>query len=317
MARHEIAERTDAWHAMRAKYIGGSEIAGLYGVQPDYGLSAFTLWSVKSGLIPAPPVDQSPGSRVRMGILLEPIIGAEAALIRGWAIRKGGYWTDDTTPGMGASVDFEIAEPSFLDEREIGASGPAPLQIKNVDALEFERSWIGREPGTHEPPYHIILQNQHEIACMGATWGAIAALVGGNRIEIWVYPASQKLIADSRRRVTEFWQGVHDRTPPRVDGSQSTADALAAMYPVEVDQFPVDLTGAPEIEEICTGWMMSKADLEGAKASHKEWDNQLRAAMAGHVRGVCVGYAINGVYVPETPERKASLFYRVKERIAA
>ncbi len=75
----EIKPDTPEWHAIRMKHIGGSEISALFGVQPEFAQSAFTLFMVKSGKIPAPPVDDSPGTRIWYGKRLEPAIGALSA----------------------------------------------------------------------------------------------------------------------------------------------------------------------------------------------------------------------------------------------
>ncbi len=42
------------WHAQRARNVGASEIAALFGVQPDYALSHYALWHVKAGKAPPP-----------------------------------------------------------------------------------------------------------------------------------------------------------------------------------------------------------------------------------------------------------------------
>lgn len=315
-----IRPDTDEWHSIRQKHVGGSEIPGLLGVQEDWGLSAYTLWAVKSGLIPPPPLDDAPGSLIWHGKRLEPIIGALAAELRQWEIQPGPYVTDDECPGMGASLDFIIKAPGPL-EHQLGFSGPGVLQTKNVHMIAHLRKW-----SSDEPPPSVILQLQHEIACTGYEWGAIACLEGGTETRVYPYRASTKLAQGIREKVTDFWRGVAEKKAPQIDASDSTLRAIQALYPQQIDEFPVDLTGNNEIEEICNGFLVAQADFKGAEKNLSAWKNRLFGVMQGHKRAVCVGYEINGVFTPENPgrpavpgeiigARRASSYYKVKERV--
>jgi predicted phage-related endonuclease len=321
----EIVEHSDGWHAARLKNIGGSEIAGLFGVQADYAQSAYTLHMVKSGRIPAPPVDNSPGSRVWFGIKLEPTIAALAAELYGWNIEKGGYCLDDTTPGMACSLDYLISEPG-PEEIKLGFTGKGVLQIKNIDGIQFRQKWTG-----DEPPFPILLQLQHEIACSGCTWGVIIGMVGGNELPAYRYAKREKTIALIRKRVTEFWEGVRAGKPPLVDGTDSTAAAIAALYPTLGIEAPIDLSTDNELPEICAGLIVATADRKGAEANEQEYKNRLRDKLKGHKHGVCNDYAINGVFTKANPgcragdlppdqiigKRAESIWWKVKELVRA
>lgn len=320
----DIIEHSPEWHRIRLENIGGSEIGGLFGVQEDYANSAYTLHMVKSGRIPAPPVDNSPGSRIWVGTRKEPFIAATGAELYGWKIEKGGYCLDDTTPGMACSLDYLIAEPG-PEEIKLGFTGPGVLQIKNVDGRIFREKWTD-----DEPPFPILLQLQHEIACSGLTWGVILAEVGGNEYPVFRKAARERSITFIREKVTEFWQRVRDRKPPAVDGTNSTADALAAMYPTLAGDLLVDLSNDNELPEICAGIVVAKADVKGAEANLQGYENRLLEKMAGHRRAICNGFAINGVFRPENPgaragdmdpdeivgKRKESIWFKVKELAA-
>lgn len=321
MITTDIQEHSPEWHAIRSRHIGGSEIAGLFGVQAEYQMSAYTLFMVKSGRIPPPPVDHSPGSRVWFGTRLEAQIAGMAAEIYGWTISKGGYCIDDTTPGMACSLDFVIDEPGE-EERLLGFSGPGVLQIKNIDMIQHKRAW-----NSDEPPYPVLLQLQHEIACLGASWGVIAGMVGGNQLPAYRYAARPRTIALIRERVGEFWQRVADQRPPSVDGSNSTAEALAVLYPSLEDNLPIDLSNDNEMPEICAGLLVATADRKSAEANEQSYKNRLAEKMAGHKRAICTGFSINGVFTQANPgkragdlpadeiigKRKASVWYKVKE----
>ncbi len=221
---------------------------------------------------------------------------------------------------MGASLDFIIDAPGPA-EIALGFTGPGNLQTKNSDWLEHKRSWTNSQP-----PLSIQLQNMHETACAGFTWGVIACLVGNNEIEVYRYAARPRLADEIRRRVTGFWTQVAAGKPPLVDGSNSTADALAELYPTLPPELPIDLSGDNELPEICVGLLCASADRKGAEANERNWKNRLAEKMGGHRRAVTNGYAINGVYTPENPGRTAepdeiigkkapSIWFRVKEVI--
>lgn len=317
----DIIEHSPEWHRIRLENIGGSEIGALFNVQEDYAQSAFTLHMVKSGRIPAPPVDNSPGSRIWVGTEKEPFIAAIGAKLHGWSIEKGGYCLDDTTPGMACSLDYLITEPG-PEELKRGFTGPGVLQIKNVDGRIFRDKWTDEEP-----PFPILLQLQHEIACSGLTWGAVLAEVGGNEYPAYRYAARDKTITAIRQRVTEFWQRVREGKPPQVDGTNSTAEALAAMYPTLAGDLPVDLTTNNEASEICAGFLVAQADADGAAANLQNWKNRLRELMGSHKRALCNGFRIDGVFKAANegaaagdlpPDqiigaRKASAYFKVRE----
>lgn len=272
-----------AWHALRLKNIGGSESPALLGCQPDYALSPFALWAVKSGRIPAPPVDNE---RIRWGIAMEPVIAAEAAKDMGWTIAKGRYATDDECPGLAATLDYEITDAP--KEWAEGLVGPGVLQIKNVDGKIFYQSWSAAvEGGDHEPPLHIILQVQHELAASAYQWGYVGALVGGNDLKLWPYRRRERVIDTLRERVTAFWQSVRDGKAPAVDGSDSTYSALQGLYasriPASEAVIPDEAIG--ELHEAAAGLVIERAAAAAATERSQLHRNVLLAALAGAERG--------------------------------
>jgi len=292
----QIAENTPEWHAIRLKYIGGSEVAGLFGVQPEFGQSHFTLHQVKSGRIPAPPVDDAPGSRIWFGRRLEPTIAILAAELHGWQIEKGGYCIADDMPGMACSLDYVIVRAGAEEER-LGFTGPGVLQIKNSNWLAHKRGWTG-----NEPPLWILLQLQHEIACAAYTWGAVACLVGNDELPAYRYAARPRVADAIRQKITAFWTDVQAGRAPNTDGTESTAEALRAMFPSLPDEVPVDMRGQADIEEICVGFLTAQADLAASKRNFQNAKNALEARLEGHTLAECDGF---GVSVAVSRERRA------------
>lgn len=270
-----IPENTPEWDRIRLDHVGGSEIAALFGVQMGYQMSPFTLHHVKARNILSPRVDDGPGSRIWYGRKLEPIIAKMSAELYGWTIEKGGYCQDDTTPGMGCSLDYVITEPGPA-EIKLGYSGPGVLQLKNTDWLAHKREWVQAEP-----PYAILLQLQHEMACSTYSWGVIGCLIGGNELPVYRYAASEKIAAAIRARVTDFWADVRADREPRVDKTDSTAEALRALYPSMPSPVPVDMRAETDFAHICAQFLITKANKTASEEAYQLARNELEAMLKG------------------------------------
>lgn len=280
------------WHALRLRNIGGSEVAALFHVQPPYADSLYSLWHIKVGNAPARPVDNE---RVRWGNRLEGPIAYGVAEDQGWRVEKGGYIADLTTPGMGCTLDFIAYDPA--------QPGPGAMEIKNVDWLVHKRSWTDGEP-----PMHIGLQLQHQLACTGYTWGVVAGLVGGNKPVLYPYQAKPKLIAEIRRRVAAFWQSIADGEEPAVDGSDAAAAVIRAMNPEVFDQ-AVDLTEDNELPDVCARLLAATEARRSAQKLEAEAKNQLAAKLGTHNWALAQGYEVRMAVTPEKAPQPAPAGY--------
>ena len=274
--------KPESWHKRRSSNVGSSEIAALFGVQAPYQLSHYALWHVKAGTVPPPEVE---GERLMWGTLLEEAIAAGVRETKGWKVQPGQFYTDATTSGMSCTLDFEITEAEGFD-------GPGILETKNVDSIHHKRTWTDGEP-----PPHILLQLQHQLACTGWKWGAIAGLVGGNRLEVYAYEARPKLIADIRRRVAEFWRSIAENKPPPVDGSEGASNVLAAMFPEVVDD-AIEMNGSNEWPVAVAEFVAAGEDRREANERYDAAKNTVVALLGGHKRGWGGGYSVNTSITP-------------------
>lgn len=282
-----VANETE-WHALRAKHVGASEVAALFGCQPDYAQSAYSLWQIKSGRIPAPEVD---GPRVRAGKILEAGIAQLVALQEGLKIEQWtGYAQSDTCPGLGCTPDYKV----LADE-------PGLLEVKWADYLQHKRTWTDGEP-----PLHIQLQLQTQLHVTGMKWGAIGVLVGDKPI---YYRADYrpKIGAEIEKRVAAFWASVKAGQEPPVDGTDATAAALAAMFPEALPGESVDMDGDNEFPERWAALIQAKADRKAAEATETAAKNWLMAKIG---TAELVRYQGQIVATCKSQTRKA---YSVKE----
>lgn len=280
----------DEWHALRAKHLGASEISALFDCQPDYAQSRYSLWQTKSGRIPAPAVD---GVRIEAGRRLERAIGQWIADIEGWKIEPmTGYAVSDTTPGMGCTPDFRIIDH---------ADGPGLLECKSVDWLQHKRVW------QDEPPLHIELQLQTQMLVTGCKWGAVGALVGGNDPKVYRFEYREKIGKEIERRVAAFWQSVADAKEPAVDGSDATAAAVAAMFPVSTPEKSIELDGDNEFPGRWAALVQARADRSAAEKTETANKNWLMAKIGD---AELIRYGGQIVATAKSQTRKA---YQVKE----
>lgn len=247
MSVAEVTSLSPDRAALRARHVGASEVAALFGLNPH--LSRFELWHRKAGNLPE--VDLSGNDRVEAGIYLEPAIAAWISHRTGWKIRKvRRYCQHPTIAGMGASPDYEI----------IGhPKGRATLQIKNVDALVY-RDWIdGRPPMAYQ------LQVQHEIACDGYAWGALGVVVGGNRPLTFEYDRHPGAIAKIEAAVTEFWRTIHEGIEPDPNFEQDL-QAIESLYATAELGKVADLTGNEAFSAACLRYVSAaKRESEAKK----------------------------------------------------
>ena len=287
-------------------HIGGSEIAGLFGVQPEFGKSRLRLFLEKAGLVTAEDVPDEPGSIVWFGKRKEATIAAMAAELYGWSVSKGGYAIHDRIRGMAASLDYVIAEPG-PEERRRGWSGPGALQVKNTHWLNHRGEWVN-----DEPPLWILLQLQQEIGCAGYGWGAIAAEVGGNMILAYRYAARPQIADMEETAVAEFWRDLRaylagdESRLPTVDGSSSTARALRDLYPNVPPDMPLDLTGSNSAAVKAAAFVVAQADKKAAEERYQLAKSELEAELKGHTRAFCDEWWIKVATVEDNPGRVAT-----------
>ena len=245
--------------------------------------------------------------------------------MEGWGLIKGAYEACDDVPGMGASIDYLI-EPG-PKELEMGWTGTGVLQVKYSLGATHRLRWTDGEP-----PLYVLYQLQHEMRCKGASWGAVGCLVDG-ALKVYRSKAHDATQANIVGMVREFWRALEPDTPifaPNgrrvdiVDGSASTSDTIAAMWPVPPLEDLLDLTGDNEAADIAFDVLTYRASRMQAEKAEDEAMNRLKAKMEGHKNADVQGFKIRGTYVADNPGRdpkpgekigvrKGYLRYTVKE----
>jgi putative phage-type endonuclease len=219
MAIIEFKDQTE-WHALRAKYIGASEVAALFGYSP--WTTKWKLYMAKTGRLPA----QDEKKWMTRGRHFEPAIASYAREEMDIeAIKVEHYWTDDSCPGLGASFDYTL-----LNDHGV------PVEIKWVERYDGWE-WNGGEL-TKIPDYYL-LQVQHQMACSGAPRAIIIAFIGG-MVRYMIVPRSDGIISAIRTQVTQFWADVSSGKEPPVDWLEDadTIFDIAGHRPLRSTELP-------------------------------------------------------------------------------
>jgi hypothetical protein len=274
------------WLAMRLRYIGASEVAALFNAQPDYAPGRFALWQIKAGRMEP---DFTGNARTRAGLALEDAITALAAEQEGWTTGPGFYAAHGR---LGATLDRVILAPGPNDK---GMAGPGCLELKNVDWIQHKRAWADGEP-----PMHILLQLQAQLLATGYSWGAVAALVGGNAIHVYRYTARPRLHTDMAARVAAFWASIEAGQAPNADPTDSAWRALVATTP-DLAPEPIDLSDDDEATALAAEWMRADAAARAETKKRDEAKHLLVQRVGGFARAVGDGWKLTLSDVAEKP----------------
>lgn len=260
-------EDETAWRGARDQFIGASESAAILGVSRyDTPLS---LYFDKLGMGEA-KTDKA--SLFRIGTLMEPVIAA--------------LYIDDAHEERTVMPPVPFATYRHSDypewmrctpDRLINASPVVPLELKNVD-------WRMGADWTEEPPVQYIIQLQHQMACLGADEGILAALVGGNSFRWAALKRDDAFIDDVLLpALVKFRWHLEQHIPPESDAAERTREALRAAYPKHVPNKVISF--GPEFIDWDQQRTEAAMEIEAAEAKKREAENAILLALADAERG--------------------------------
>lgn len=211
------------WLDWRKQDLTSTDIASLFDLSP-YATKFETWHNKKSGESNA----FNDNERMQAGRHIEPAIASLFG--ERFKITASPYKTyaRDTAARLGSSFDYRITDATESTDSEIRrlymTHGIGILEIKNVDFLVHRDKWT-----PDECPDHIEIQLQHQLELTDTNWGVVVALVGGNKL--WVYIRERDLAVGRaiRKAAAEFWASIEADTPPD-PVFPDDAEAIIAMY---------------------------------------------------------------------------------------
>jgi predicted phage-related endonuclease len=249
---------------MRKQDLTSTEAAALFGASPY--VTEFELFHRKTGTLAAD--DFEINDRMKWGNRLEGAIAMGIAEDYGLIVEPFKVYMRVSELRMGSSFDFKIVglvDGFTGDEsaREMfRRHGPGIMEVKNVDGLQFKRSWLDGAEGIEAPP-HIEFQVQHQLEVADLNWSLISPLVGGNTPKVVIRERDRAVGAAIVERVLAFWARVETNTPPTPDYVVD-ADTIGKLY-VDNDGSSIDLSEDFRLIQLCQDYKAAAADEKDAK----------------------------------------------------
>ena len=246
--RHQSPE----WHALRARGLGGSEIAAVVGLSPF--TSRFALWHRKRGTLP----EETANNNMSWGIHLEPLLCDYFAELHPefWSMEAGTLCHNERSWQI-ANVDRLLYPTTDVTAKT------APLGLLEVKtAHQYDAHEWGAHGSDEIPPYYKC-QTLWYLDTLGLQTAHLAVLIGGSDYREYVIHYDAEQAAWLRAEGEAFWTEVVEGTVPPIDGHDATYQAVRALHPEingEDVEIPADLYDA---------YRATKADEDAAATEHQ------------------------------------------------
>lgn len=269
----------EQWLAQRRKSLGGSDMGAVLGL--NKWASPYSVWADKTGRLP----EKEDTEAMRQGRDLEEYIVSRFNELSGKkAVRYNYLLRNDDAPYLHANIDRRI-----YGEK----SG---LECKVTSALNLKAYHDGQFP---EPYY---AQCVSYLAVTGWERWYLAVLIAGREFRVYllttihndplppwcedsVYVSAEEIEA-LKSAAARFWtEFVESDTPPPVDGTDATGNALAVVYAESVNETAALPFGRESmLEEYCSIQAQRKAldlELERIKQTLQQDMQEAEKASAG------------------------------------
>lgn len=207
----------EEWKQLRSNYIGGSDAAAVVGLNAF--ASPYSLWAEKTGKVPG----FSGNLATEVGTYLEEFVAQKFAEVTGKKVRKANQsFLNSDYPWAIANIDRDI----------VGED--AGLEIKTTSEMNLKKFKDGEYPANY------YVQCVHYMAITGKKRWYLAVLIGNREFKWFTIERDEGEIAALMQAEKEFWEYVKNDTPPPVDGTSATSEAIKTIY-AESQAMSVDL----------------------------------------------------------------------------
>ena len=256
----------EEWLELRSHYIGGSDAAAVVGLNAFS--SPYSLWAEKTGKTPG----FAGNLATEVGAFLEEFVAQKFTQETGKKVRRvnQSFFNSDY-PFAIANIDREI----------VGED--AGLEIKTTDSLNLKKFSGGEYPANY------YVQCVHYMAITGKKRWYLAVLIGNREFKWFTIERDEAEIAALMTAEAEFWELVKTDTPPAVDGTAATTEAIKTIY-AESDDSVCDLTA---FSENLRQYMALKKQIKELELLAEEAANKIREFMGESSGGECEGFKVS------------------------
>lgn len=263
----------EAWLAERRNHIGASDVAAILGVDPRRGALAVYASKVSDAADPDETRWMKFGRRIEGAIAdwYSEDTGRPALDLGAFEIQR-----HPDAPFLGATLDRMTggsdAHPDPFGRAVVGAATTphcGPLEAKAVAGFKA-KEW--RE----DPPLHYQVQLQAQLACTGASWGSLVALIGGIALAWRDLERDDAFLAVALPKLEAFWLRVQRREPPEADALPGTSEAIRRLWSkADGETIPLDHAAL----QLVTSWEAAKVRRDSAEETKDEAENRLRTLL--------------------------------------
>lgn len=250
LARTQGMER-ETWLDLRRRGIGGSDAAAIVGLNP--WSSPYEVWSDKCGLLP--PKEET--EAMRLGNALEEYVAKRFAEETGKRVRRYPYML------CSERYPWALAD---IDRRIVGENAGLECKTTRIHGT-----------GKRGYPDYYYCQCQHYMATVGADRWYLAIINMADSTFTWhVIERSDEDIAVLMAAEDLMMQRVRQKSPPPMDGSDATTDALGSIYSDARPGMRISLAHrAPSIDEI----VALRADKKAIEQREKQLIQEIKLDM--------------------------------------
>ena len=240
----------EEWLQHRQKSVGGSDAASILGLNP--WSSPYTIWADKLGKIP-PKED---AEAMRQGRDLEFYVAERFCEATGKKVRRENYiLINPNYPFAHANVDRMV----------VGED--AGLECKTTSVLNMKNFKNGSFPDTY------YVQCVHYMMVTGCKKWYLAVLVLNKEFMVFEIERDEEEINALAKSEAEFWKLVENNTAPIADGTASTSNTLAALYPESNEDFVNLFAFEAELQQ----YMALTAQIKEMEKLKDEMANKVKA----------------------------------------
>lgn len=268
-------ESKEHWLKLRTQDLTSTDISAWFGASTY--TSPYELWHhKKAGTIQE--IEET--ERIMMGNVMEPVI-AQLAMKKLNA--TGGMKVEDyyriEDLKLGSTPDYIIV----VDGKQ------CLLECKNVDSLQFLKTWIDRGEGDFESTPYVEFQVQHQMLVTGIDTCYIGALVGGNRLLTLKREPIQQVRDSIIEEAEKFWASIEAGVPPEIDWRRD-AEFISKMFATFTKGKEIEAT--KEVERWGRAYEAAGDTEKQARQVKNEMKARIKMAIDGAYRVLGDGWSI-------------------------
>lgn len=259
-------ENHEEWLKLRSQYIGGSDAAAVIGL--NQFSSPYALWAEKTGKVPAFEGNLA----TEVGTYLEEFVAKKFEEETGKKVRKANLsFLNSDYPWAIANIDREIVGEN---------SG---LEIKTTSELNLKKFKGGEYPANY------YAQMTHYLAVTGKQRWYLAVLIGNREFKTFALDRDEAEINALMTAEAEFWEMVKSNTPPPVDGTHATTEAIKTIYSESTSGVADLVMFRSDLDR----YMALSKQIKDLELLKEEAANRVKSFLGESGRGECDKYRVS------------------------